>query len=242
MWSARCSLATSLPVRLYVQLASCNVQRATCNANGSCQVFLFVFHRPGRAAAIYLPRSFGLRLLLLSLCLCSGQVGWRLLPSGQTQSTSPALNPFWPVLQFMCFLLYYHLNDCNDCDDCGFSSIDDAGPDLGLAINSSSLGWSGQRVLHKLWSCRFLWQTIKKDITFMVMLPWTSCSCVFNLKCKYKLPRRRHPLLTSRLYRHTHIYIQGERTIPGRSRLRALLISALKGPFRSKHSGGTINA
>lgn len=42
-------LATSLQRRR----AASNVQRATCN--GSCQVFLFVFHRPSRAAAIYLP-------------------------------------------------------------------------------------------------------------------------------------------------------------------------------------------
>lgn len=45
----------------FIASSSCSVQRATCNVqpaptcNGSCQVFLFVFHRPSRAAAIYLP-------------------------------------------------------------------------------------------------------------------------------------------------------------------------------------------
>lgn len=181
MWSAR-------QTRWQFWQLHCNVvvvQRPTCNvqrANGSCQVFLFVFHRPSRAAAIYLPSPRpGIARRPDAISVRSAAA---LAPSfSPSFSTSSALLPFMVPrpMQFMYFLLYYHLNLGLGCLPA-------------LAINSSSTQLEGKmgtgtwvrgvaKVLHKLWSCRFLWQTIKKTLHL-----WRCCrERVFNLKCKYKI-------------------------------------------------------
>lgn len=102
-------LATSLQRRRAasnVQRAASNVQRATCN--GSCQVFLFVFHRPSRAAAIYLPSPRpGIARRPDAISVRSAAA-----PPPPPPFSRSAPLPFMVPrpTQFMFFLLYYHLN------------------------------------------------------------------------------------------------------------------------------------
>lgn len=102
-------LATSLQRR---RVAS-NVQRATCNVqpaptcNGSCQVFLFVFHRPSRAAAIYLPSprpGIARRPDAISVRSAAAPT-----PPPAPPPPSPALLccPLWcPARRSLCFFFY----------------------------------------------------------------------------------------------------------------------------------------
>lgn len=137
----KCTMLSGNFIRSQTQRATRNAQRATCNVNGSCQVFLFVFHRPGRAAAIYLPRSvpaaLGAPLALATLLT--------FLPPGRRNQLPlrPAPEPFarLAVYVFLFYIITLTLRRLQ-------FQLGLAWP--GLAINSSSLGPCGQRVLHKL--------------------------------------------------------------------------------------------